>query len=84
MNVTLVIDPDTRNQQTINFTFDSAVEEIRWEVFPVRIHEKVFSYQDAYVGDSIYPALFLNLSTVKPHTMSIMDDGLVYVEVKTI
>ena len=35
----------------------------------------MFSFSDAYVGDSIFPALFLNTLTIKPHVTSILPNG---------
>lgn len=82
MNILLVIDPDTRNQREHKFEFDRAVEEVRWEAFS-SMPERLFSEQDAYVGDSIYPALFLNTLTVSPGITSLLPDGRLYVSVTT-
>jgi len=82
MNIHLVIDADTRNQREHLFDADTAVEEIRWEAFS-SMPERLFSQQDAFVGDSIFPALFLNTLTVDPHLVSVLPDGRVYVSVTT-
>lgn len=82
MNILLVIDPDTRNQREHKFDADLAVEEIRWEAFS-SMPERLFAQQDAYVGDSIFPALFLNTLTVTPGITSVLPDGRVYVSVTT-
>ena len=82
MTILLVIDPDTRQQSEHSFPGSLGIEEIRWEAFANNQHD--FLFQDAYVGDSIFPALFLNTLTVKPHVTSILPDGRVYVSVQTI
>jgi len=84
MNITLVIDPDTQNQRTHNFSQeDYSIEEIRWDRFTDR-PERIFAQQDAYVGDSIFPALFLNTLTCTPGIVSILPDGRIYVSVNTL
>ncbi len=84
MNILLVIDADTANMQEFRFGVESSVEEIRWESFGSQVARYPFLQQDAYVGDSIFPALFLNTLTVKPHLMSVLPDGRVYVSVTTV
>ena len=83
MNIILVVDPDTQNQRTHEFNSDYEIEEIRWERFTDR-PERIYAQQDAFVGDSIYPAIFLNTLTCTPHIVSILPDGRVYVSVETI
>ena len=83
MTILLVIDPDTRQQQTHEFSAELAIEEIRWEAFHSN-PERKWAQQDAYMGDSTFPALFLNSLTVKPYVTSILPDGRVYVSVETI
>jgi hypothetical protein len=83
MTILLVIDPDTRQQQTHEFSGELRIKEIRWELFLSDTSRK-FAQQDAYVGDSIFPALFLNSLTVKPGIVSVLPDGRVYVSVETI
>lgn len=83
MVIHLVVDPDTRNQREYDFNSDYEIEEVRWEEFK-SMPERIFAQQDAFVGDSVYPALFLNSLTCKPHITALMPDGGLYISVETL
>ena len=84
MNILLVIDPDTPNQRAHRFSHaDYEIQDVRWESFQ-SMPERLFTQQDAFVGDSIYPALFLNTLTVAPDMVSMLPDGWLYISVCTL
>ena len=82
MNIHLVIDPDSLNQRNHIFGEELGIEEIRWEAFK-SMPERLFAQQDAFVGDRIFPCLFLNTITVQPHITTTLSDGWLYVSVTT-